>query len=141
MWDFTVRVLFICVLQPAFLKPFFIRNDVRNSLQIGVLYPQLRIVPRRYKAQIWIKLDVMKKALLVLVFLLGISASAQVGISNTDPKAQLDISASNAFSPSNTDGLLIPRINFFPAINPTAEQNGILVFLTNFVVINAPGFY
>lgn len=55
---------------------------------------------------------------------------AQVGIGNTNPKASLDISASNPATPTNTDGILIPRINAFPVTAPTAVQNGMMVFLT-----------
>lgn len=55
---------------------------------------------------------------------------AQVGIGTTNPKSTLDIVASDSASPSNTDGLLIPRIDAFPATNPGANQDGMLVFLT-----------
>ena len=57
-------------------------------------------------------------------------ANAQVGIGTSAPKSMLDIPASNATSPSYTDGILIPRINTFPAVNPGADQDGMLVFLT-----------
>jgi len=67
----------------------------------------------------------------LLLFLLTIQYSwGQVGIKTTDPKAQLDINASNQLTPANTDGILIPRIDDFPVIDPTADQNGMLVFLT-----------
>ncbi|MBV1924877.1 MAG: tail fiber domain-containing protein, partial [Flavobacteriaceae bacterium] len=55
---------------------------------------------------------------------------AQVGVGNTNPKAILDISASNSVAPSSTDGILIPRIDAFPLTDPGADQNGMLVFLT-----------
>ncbi|MEZ4874825.1 MAG: hypothetical protein R2793_05090 [Flavobacteriaceae bacterium] len=55
---------------------------------------------------------------------------AQVGIGNTSPNASLDISATNASAPNNNEGLLIPRIDEFPAINPTALQDGMLVFVS-----------
>ena len=55
---------------------------------------------------------------------------AQVGIGNTSPNATLDISATNASTPNNNEGLLIPRIDEFPAINPTSLQDGMLVFVT-----------
>ena len=55
---------------------------------------------------------------------------AQVGVGNTDPKASLDVSASNVATPANTDGVLIPRIDNFPATNPAADQDGMMVFVT-----------
>lgn len=55
---------------------------------------------------------------------------SQVGIGNTSPKSTLDIEASNSINPQNTDGILIPRIDAFPSINPTEDQDGMLVFLT-----------
>ncbi|SCY25706.1 tail fiber domain-containing protein [Flavobacterium caeni] len=81
------------------------------------------------------------KLLLILLAISFQSAFSQVGIGNTSPKAQLDISASSATAPTNSDGILIPRINAFPSINPTAAQDGMLVFLTNSVGTNLPGFY
>ncbi len=68
------------------------------------------------------------------------TTQAQVGIGNTNPKASLDISASSVASPSNTDGILIPRMDNFPAVDPGPNQNGMLIFLTG----NGPyplGFY
>lgn len=61
----------------------------------------------------------------------GISVSlfAQVGINTTDPKAQLDIASSSESTPTITDGILIPRINNFPASSPSADQDGMMVFL------------
>lgn len=83
----------------------------------------------------------MKNASYIVLFLLSAVASAQVGISNTNPRAQLDISASNPVAPANTDGILVPRINAFPAVNPLSDQNGMLVFLTTVLGANQPGFY
>jgi len=67
--------------------------------------------------------------------------SQQTGINTTTPKATLDVTASNVVAPLSTDGLLMPRINTFPAINPTADQNGMLVFLTTVDGSNSPGIY
>ena len=64
-----------------------------------------------------------------------------MGINTTNPDAQLDIRSSNQANPSNTDGILIPKIDFFPAVNPGFNQNGMMVFLTNTVGTNTPGFY
>ncbi len=56
--------------------------------------------------------------------------NGNIGISSTTPKALLDVSSSNPAAPKNTDGMLVPRISAFPATNPGANQNGMLVFLT-----------
>ncbi|AVR47449.1 hypothetical protein C7S20_11415 [Christiangramia fulva] len=66
---------------------------------------------------------------------------AQVGIGNTDPKAQLDISATNSANPEVIDGILIPRIDKFPTTNPGIDHNGIMVYLNKTVGSNNPGFY
>jgi len=73
----------------------------------------------------------MKTIQLTLILISASLASfAQVGIGNTDPKASLDITASNTATPSSTDGILIPKIDNFPATNPGTDQNGMLVFVT-----------
>ena len=76
-----------------------------------------------------------------VIFLNSFSIFSQIGINTTNPKSTLDIVASDSNSPSNTDGILIPRVNNFPAINPTSDQNGLLIYLTTTVGNNAPGFY
>jgi len=84
----------------------------------------------------------MKKvALFIGLFLLHYIGISQVGINNTDPKASLDITASNPANPSNTDGILIPRIDAFPTPAPTAAQHGMMVYLTTASGGNPPGFY
>ena len=83
----------------------------------------------------------MKFLYLIIVVLLSIPATGQVGIGNSDPKAQLDISATNAQDPASIDGILIPRIDKFPATNPGLDQHGMLAFLNKTVGINNPGFY
>jgi len=77
--------------------------------------------------------------LISFFFILG--SYAQVGVNTTNPNAALDIEASSRTTPLNSDGLLVPRINTFPATNPTALQNGMLVYLTGTVGENSPGFY
>lgn len=79
-------------------------------------------------------------AFATLLFL-SITSLAQVGINNTNPQSQLDISASNVATPSNMDGILIPRVDAFPATSPTAAQHGMMVFLNNDVGANPRGFY
>ena len=44
-------------------------------------------------------------------------------------------------SPANTDGVLIPKIDAFPLTNPTATQQGMMVYLTTSSGSNEPGFY
>lgn len=83
----------------------------------------------------------MKRILLTLLTISFQLAVAQVGIGNSSPKAQLDISASSTASPTGIDGILIPRIDNFPTVNPSAAQNGMLVFLTTTVGTKLPGFY
>ncbi|HRG17477.1 MAG TPA: tail fiber domain-containing protein [Flavobacterium lutivivi] len=83
----------------------------------------------------------MKKIITIgfLFFLQFINS--QVGINTTVPNAQLDIRSSNQATPSNTDGILIPKVDAFPATNPTAAQQGMLLYLTTTVGTYLPGFY
>jgi len=67
--------------------------------------------------------------------------SAQVGINTTTPNAQLDVRSTNQSAPNNTDGILIPKVDAFPATNPTAAQQGMLLYLTTTVGTDLPGFY
>lgn len=88
-----------------------------------------------------------KQLLLVLLFLLSLQINAQVGIGLTDPKSTLHINTFNATNPSNTEGIIIPSIDNFPSTNPTADQNGMLVFLKTATTSGSPyganniGFY
>jgi hypothetical protein len=72
----------------------------------------------------------MKYFTITVFLFLGIVTNAQVGINTTTPNAQLDIQSSNQATPNNTDGMLIPKIDVFPATNPTIAQQGMLVYLT-----------
>lgn len=73
----------------------------------------------------------MRKYYFIIISFFWISTNqAQIGINNPDPKASLDIVASDQVNPANNDGLLIPRLDQFPEINPTGAQNGMLIFLT-----------
>jgi hypothetical protein len=84
----------------------------------------------------------MKKLLFILVNLIFIQFGySQVGINTTTPNAQLDIKSSNQAAPTNTDGILIPKIDAFPVINPTAAQQGMMVYLTTISAGKQPGFY
>jgi len=83
----------------------------------------------------------MKKVTLIVLVFISNYTFSQVGIGTTTPNASLEIKASSPAAPSNTDGILIPRVDTFPSVDPTVAQHGILVFLTiafpNFPV----GFY
>ena len=83
----------------------------------------------------------MKKFLMFPMLLMGVGAFAQVGINTTTPNAQLEVKSSNEATPANTDGIIIPKINTFPVVNPTAAQQGMMVYLTTTVGTRAPGFY
>lgn len=66
---------------------------------------------------------------ILFLFFIGM-VQAQVGINTTNPDAVLDIRSTNQATPSNTDGLLIPKIDEFPITNPTAAQDGMMVYVT-----------
>lgn len=85
----------------------------------------------------------MKKRILLILFffILFFNSNAQVGINTTSPNAQLEIKSSDQTNPSNTDGLIIPKVDKFPTTNPTAAQQGMMVYLTTTVGLNTPGFY
>ncbi|MEW4924107.1 hypothetical protein [Algibacter sp. 2305UL17-15] len=70
------------------------------------------------------------KNLLYLTFLLPVLCFSQVGMGTTNPDAALDVRSSNQATPANTDGVLIPKMDEFPAINPTVAQDGMLVYIT-----------
>ena len=70
----------------------------------------------------------------------SLKVMSQVGVGNTNPQATLDIAASNSTSPANNDGILIPRVDAFPSTNPTASQDGMLIFYTG-TGASGKGFY
>lgn len=94
-------------------------------------------MPLKFEQNSW---DMRLCFFILCVFYLGLGY-AQVGVNTTNPQAQLDIRSSNQAAPSSTDGLLIPKIDAFPATNPTAAQQGMLVYLTTASGSNLPGFY
>ncbi len=78
---------------------------------------------------------------IVFAFLIGASiCKAQIGIGTTSPNALMDIRSSNEGAPSNTDGLLIPKIDEYPTTNPTVLQDGMMVYATGDGSV-AKGFY
>lgn len=87
----------------------------------------------------------MKKINLYKLFLfllfVSFSINAQVGINTTNPNAQLEIKSSDQTNPTNTDGIIIPKVDVFPVTNPTAAQQGMMVYLTTTSGVNSPGFY
>lgn len=72
----------------------------------------------------------MKRLVLVALFLSSLNSFAQVGIGTTTPQNRLDIEASSVTNPTNQDGILIPRMNEFPATDPLVPQDGMLIFIT-----------
>ncbi|WP_417887195.1 hypothetical protein [Zunongwangia sp.] len=67
--------------------------------------------------------------------------TAQVGINTDNPKATLHIESLEKDAPSNTDGILIPRINNFPETEPSQDQHAMLVFLNRELPNYKEGFY
>ena len=78
---------------------------------------------------------------ILLVSTCFISKAQEVGIGTTSPMSTLDIKATNQANPSNKDGLLIPRIDAFPSIDPGPNQDGMLVFLTTPTGTYKKGFH
>ncbi|HBY66901.1 MAG TPA: hypothetical protein DEG69_03490 [Flavobacteriaceae bacterium] len=78
---------------------------------------------------------------MILVLCISPYLHAQVGIGTTTPKSSLDIKASSQSTPNNTDGILIPRFDAFPATNPGADQDGMLAFLNTAIGTDDKGFY
>ncbi|WP_178989583.1 tail fiber domain-containing protein [Winogradskyella schleiferi] len=70
------------------------------------------------------------KLIIVLVVLFTQTVISQVGVGTTNPNATLDIRSSDQVAPANNDGLLIPKIDEFPVTNPTASQDGMMVYVT-----------
>ncbi|MFM2230159.1 MAG: hypothetical protein RL607_1417 [Bacteroidota bacterium] len=106
-------------------------------MKINVIFKKIRLIVTKY-----IKMKIMLKNILSLALLLfSIPIFSQVGINTTTPNAQLEIKSSNEATPAITDGIIIPKINAFPTVNPTAEQQGMMVFLTTTVGTKVPGFY
>jgi trimeric autotransporter adhesin len=82
----------------------------------------------------------MKTHFTIIVLLAFSMVTAQVGIGTTTPNAQLDVRSSNQATPENTDGILIPKTDEYPTTNPTAAQDGMLLYATGNGSV-AKGFY
>ena len=83
----------------------------------------------------------MKYNVFSVVFLLSFFAYSQVGIGTSSPQAQLDIVSGSAANPSVIDGLLIPRLEKFPSMNPGLNQHAMMVYLSKATGQNPTGFY
>lgn len=83
----------------------------------------------------------MKHLYSLVIALFTISTFSQVGIGTTTPKAQLEIVAANSDNPFPIDGILIPRLNNFPNVEPGQDQHGMLIFLAKPVNQQPAGFY
>lgn len=76
--------------------------------------------------------------LLGILLTLSNNSIAQVGINNSSPQSTLDITASSQSNPSNSSGVIIPRVN---SLNTTdAKEKGLLVFLNSSSLADR-GFY
>ncbi len=84
----------------------------------------------------------MRNSIIKTLFLCtSLICYSQVGINTKDPNATLEIEASDAANPSNSDGILIPRVDKFPDNDPTAEKDSILIYLTTTIDNRTPGYY
>jgi trimeric autotransporter adhesin len=76
---------------------------------------------------------------------IGNTNNGNVGIGTSNPNAKFEIKSSNHAKPTNTDGLLIPKIDAFPEMNPTEAQQGMMVNLTKTAIFEGKflpsGFY
>lgn len=74
----------------------------------------------------------MKNISFILLGILLIHSNisiAQVGVNNSSPQSTLDITASSQSNPSNSSGVIIPRVN---SLNTTdTKEKGLLVFLNS----------
>ncbi len=67
--------------------------------------------------------------------------NAQVGVNELEPKANLHMEAETPASPESYVGFGVPVITAFPATNPTADQNGMLVYFSNTSDTYIEGYY
>lgn len=72
----------------------------------------------------------MKNLIPLFALIMTLNLTAQVGINTTAPNSLLDIRSSNEATPTNTDGLIIPKVDEFPLTNPTVAQDGMMVYAT-----------
>lgn len=97
--------------------------------------------PRRHVLTMLVLFKMKKmKRICYLLLLSSTAVLSQVGIGTITPNAVLEIKSTNETTPANTDGLLIPKIEEFPTTNPTALQDGMMVFATGAGAVTK-GFY
>lgn len=72
---------------------------------------------------------------------LAFNIQAQVGINNLLPQASLDIVAHNPLLPSSNSGIIIPKVNVFPTVNPSTSQHAMIVELIQPYLTFQPGYY
>lgn len=92
-----------------------------------------------------------KKLLCMAIFVIYLNYHGQVGIGTPFPKSTLDITAKNATGTStNTDGLLIPRLDRQRALSMASVEPSTLIYVNNISTgtasgqasnIDAVGFY
>lgn len=83
----------------------------------------------------------MKKYILILIAVIFVQINlsfAQTGINKNTPQATLDIAAANQANPSNTSGIIIPRVN---VLNTTGAKEVGLLFFLNATNETERGFY
>ncbi len=83
----------------------------------------------------------MRKSFIFFALVFPLLNFSQVGVGTSSPQAQLDIISNSPDNPNIIDGILIPRINKFPAAQPTQEQHGMLVYLNMDITGFKSGFY
>jgi trimeric autotransporter adhesin len=83
----------------------------------------------------------MKSFLIFLFFFITNLAFSQVGVNAFKEAALLEVKSINQSLPKFFDGILIPKIDIFPLVNPTIAQDSMLVYLTTEVGNKQPGFY
>lgn len=84
---------------------------------------------------------VLKTSIYIITFFFCLSLTyAQVGINTVSPNALLEVQSSNQTAPASTDGILIPKIDEFPVIAPSGNQDGMMVYVSGNGTVTQ-GFY
>lgn len=65
---------------------------------------------------------------------------AQVGSNESSPNVLSEILSSNLSTPTPTNGVLVPKIEEFPSVNPSTAQDGMMVYFTGTGTVSS-GFY
>jgi trimeric autotransporter adhesin len=83
----------------------------------------------------------IRKWMFAIVAFTSIAVKAQVGIGTVTPNALLELQAKDSNNPTNSEGILIPRVKKFPIVNPEEKHHGLLVFLSENTATHQAGFY